>query len=242
MKACPRCQHIHFVKNGFVNAKQRYKCPSCHYQFTRKTPRGKPQTHKTLALLLDCHGISMNAISKLFNIHVTTVLKWGRSYAKKHAPKRTFSPGSTVVLELDEMWHYIGKKKNKLWIWKALDRNTGYLIDWQCGGRNTETLEKLTHRLKALNVKMSYTDKWQVYESILPASKHVQTKAETHRIERNNYLMRHWFGRFKRPSIIVSKSVEMVNLTIALFARFRVNGDVFDILKLGGMETMNIIS
>ena len=54
--------------------------------------------------------------------------------------------------------------------------------------------------------------------------------------------MPHWFGRFKRKSIIVSKSVEMVNLTIALFARFRVNGDVFDILKLGGMETMNIIS
>ena len=33
----------------------------------------------------------------------------------------------------------------------------------------------------------------------------------------------------------------MVNLTIALFARFRVNGDVFDILKLSGMGTMNII-
>ncbi len=66
-------------------------------------------------------------------------------------------------------------------------------------------------------------------------------KAETHRIERNNCLMRHWFGRFKRKSIIVSKSIEMVDLTIALFTRFRVNGDVFDILKLGGMETMNII-
>ena len=33
----------------------------------------------------------------------------------------------------------------------------------------------------------------------------------------------------------------MVNLTIALFARFRVNGNVFDILKLGGIENMNII-
>ena len=61
-----------------------------------------------------------------------------------------------------------------------------------------------------------------------------RTKAETHRIERNNGLMRHWFGRFKRKSIIVSKSVEMVDLTIALFARFRVNADVFDILNLDG--------
>ena len=89
---------------------------------------------------------------------------------------------------------------------------------------------------------MYYTDNWQAYQAVLPASKLIQTKAETHRIERNNSLMRHWFGRFKRKSIIVSKSVEMVDLTIALFARFRVNGDIFDILKLGGMETMNIIS
>ena len=243
MKHFPRCQHTHFVKNGYVHAKQRYKCKNCQYQWTRTTPRGKPQTHKTLAVLLYCHGISMNAISKLFNSHVTTVLKWIRTYAKKYAPKPTLSPGTPVVLELDEMWKpYIGNKKNKLWIWKALDRNTGHLIDWQCGGRNAQTLEKLIHRLAALKVKMYYTDKWQVYEAVLPPSKLIQTKAETHRIERNNCLMRHWFGRFKRKSIIVSKSVEMVNLTIALFARFRVNGDVFDILKLGGMETMNIIS
>ena len=183
----------------------------------------------------------MNAISKLLGSHVTTILQWIRNFAKKQAPKPAFSPGATLVLELDEMWHYIGNKKNKLWIWKALDRNTGHLIDWECGGRDKETLEKLMTRLAPLNIERYYTDKWQVYETLLPASKHVQTKAETHRIERNNCLMRHWFGRFKRKSIIVSKSVEMVNLTIALFARFRVNGNVFDILNLGGIENMNII-
>ena len=241
MKHCPRCQHTHFVKNGFVSKKQRYKCKACDYQWTRTTLRGHPQTDKRLSVLLYCHGISMNAISKLFQVSTTAVLKWIHTFAKKQAPKPTLAPGTSVVLELDEMWHYIGNKKNKLWIWKVLDRNTGYLIDWQCGGRNTETLEKLTSRLKTLNVKMYYTDKWQVYESILPASKHVQTKAETHRIERNNCLMRHWFGRFKRKSIIVSKSVEMVNLTIALFARFRANGNVYDILNIEEMPPNIII-
>ena len=85
------------------------------------------------------------------------------------------------------------------------------------------------------------TDTWQVYGSVLPASKHAQTKAETHSIERNNCLMRHWFWRFRCKSIIVSKGVEMVDLTIALFARFRVNGNVFDILNLGKL-TSNTIS
>ncbi|MYB96084.1 IS1 family transposase [Candidatus Poribacteria bacterium] len=61
------------------------------------------------------------------------------------------------------------------------------------------------------------------------------------RIERNNYLMRHGFGRFKRKSIIVSKSVERVDLTIALFAKFRVNGNIFDILNIGEMQQSIII-
>ena len=72
-----------------------------------------------------------------------------------------------------------------------------------------------------------------MYESVIPAYKLEQTKSETHHTERNNCLMHHWFGRFKRKSIIVSKSKERVDLTIAMFARFRANGDVFDILNIG---------
>ena len=242
MKHCPRCQSTHFVKNGCVTEKQRYKCKCCDFQFTRKTPRGHPHEHKKLAVLLYFHGISMNAISKLFHVSTTAVLKWIRNFAKKQeTPKPTLAPGTPVALELDEMWHYIQNKKNKLWIWKALDKNTRHLLDWECGNRDKDTLEKLTARLAVVNVEMYYTDKWHVYETVLPASKHIQTKAETHQIERNNRRMRHWLGRFKRKSIIVSKTVERVDLTIALFARFRVNGDVFDILNIGQRQP-NIIT
>ncbi len=81
------------------------------------------------------------------------------------------------------MWHYIGNKtrkinSGKLWVWKALDRITGYLIDWECGGRNRETLEKLITRLDTFDVKVYYTDTWHVYETLLPASKYVQTKSD----------------------------------------------------------------
>ncbi|MDE0017040.1 MAG: IS1 family transposase [Candidatus Poribacteria bacterium] len=96
-------------------------------------------------------------------------------------------------------------------------------------------------KLENSNVKVYYTDDYQAYASVIPEEMLVQTKSEIHGIERNNCRMRHWFGRFKRKSIIVSKSVEMVNLTIALFARFRVNGDVFDILKIGNQAEHSII-
>lgn len=91
-------------------------------------------------------------------------------------------------------------------------------------------------------MKVYYTDEYQAYSAVIPREKLVQTKMETHGIERNNCRMRHWVGRFKRKSIIVSKGfLEMVNATIALFARFRVNGDVFDILKIGQTKPNIII-
>ena len=51
-------------------------------------------------------------------------------------------------------------------------------------------------------------------------------------IERSHCRQRHWGGRFKLKSIIVSNAKEMVDLTMALFARFRVNGDVAEIFTL----------
>ena len=239
---CPKCQHTHFVKNGRINEKQRYKCKHCNYQWTtEKTHRGRPLAEKALAVFLYCHGLSMNAIAKMLHASPATILEWIRNFAGEHAKPPQAQETDTLVLELDEMWHYL-KKKNKLWIWKTLCRDTGELIAWECGDRDKATLEKLIGRLENWKpVKCYYTDDYQVYSAVIPREKLVQTKAETHGIERNHCRMRHWFGRFKRKAIIVSKSLEMVDLTIALFARFRVNGDVFDILKIGKSRQFNII-
>jgi insertion element IS1 protein InsB len=62
----------------------------------------------------------------------------------------------------------------------------------------------------------------------------VQSQVTTHAIERHHGRQRHWFGRFKRKSMMVSKSQEMVNLTMALFAKFWVNGNQDELLSLLG--------
>ena len=51
----------------------------------------------------------------------------------------------------------------------------------------------------------------------------LQSKAETVAIERNNGRQRHRLARFRRKSIVVSKSAEMVDLTLGLFAAYNVN-------------------
>jgi IS1 family transposase len=94
------------------------------------------------------------------------------------------------------------------------------------------TLKKLVDRLTRWDVKVYCTDKWGTYASVIPQDKLMQSKATTQTIERNHCRQHHRFGRFKRKSIIISKSTEMVDLTMALFAKFWVNGTQDELLSL----------
>jgi IS1 family transposase len=72
-------------------------------------------------------------------------------------------------------------------------------------------------------VLVDYTDHWESYRDVIPGAKLVQSKTQTVAIERHNGRQRHWLGRFRRRMVIVSRSREMVNLSLALFAAFHVN-------------------
>ena len=107
---CPKCQHTHFVKNGHINNKQRYKCKACNSQWTtEKTYRGRPLAEKALATFLYCHALSMNAIAKMINASPSTILEWIRNFADQYA-QLPEPEADAVVLQLDEMWHSLKKK------------------------------------------------------------------------------------------------------------------------------------
>ena len=120
------------------------------------------------------------------------------------------------------------KKIRKLWIWKAFERRTGRLIDWECGDRDQVTLDRLLARLAPwgvrLGVRLFCTDAWAPYDAALPAGRHYIGKDQTQRSESNNARQRHWFARFRRRTCVVSRSVEMVDATMALFAHYHCNG------------------
>jgi insertion element IS1 protein InsB len=129
----------------------------------------------------------------------------------------------------------ISKKSRKLWIWNALDRDTGPWLDWEGWHRDQHTFKQLSKRLTQWNVQVYCTDEYQVYSAILPKRRLLMSKRETKEIERHHTPNRRWFARFKRNSIVVSKSLEMIDLTMALFAKFHVNGD--DHLLLDALYT-----
>ena len=86
------------------------------------------------------------------------LLTGSRNWQKKICKKP--APGAAILVEIDEMWHYLGSKKNKLWIWKAYQRETGELIDWECGGRDKETRSRLIERLSKWDVELFCADNY----------------------------------------------------------------------------------
>ena len=118
------------------------------------------------------------------------------------------------------------KKTQKCWIWKAYCRDTGSLVDWQCGKRDAYTFKKLYQRLSKWQVSAYATDYLEAYRQVIHETEHRRSKSETVAIERNNGRQRHWFARFRRKSIVVSKTQEMVDITMAMFAAFHINKSI----------------
>ena len=62
-----------------------------------------------MAVTLYTLGLSIRAIARLIGVSPTAVLKWIKTFAKTHYEKP--APGDAIIVELDEMWHYLGSKK-----------------------------------------------------------------------------------------------------------------------------------
>ena len=123
-------------------------------------------------------------------------------------------------------------KKQLLWIWKVLDHNSKKLLGWQRGDRSSQTLTEPCDHGGYGAARKVYSDNYACYGEVIGAKRLRQSKRNTYKIEQNNALQRHWIDRFRRRTQIVSKSVEMSEMTIALFARFRVNVSIQELLSL----------
>ncbi len=107
---CKGCGGEEQVKNGFMRGKQRYRCKGCGLNFTDTAPRGMPLRVKVEAILLHVSGLSMNRTAKLLGVSTPTVQAWIERFAEVYAQKPA-PEGRAVVVELDEMWHYLKKSR-----------------------------------------------------------------------------------------------------------------------------------
>lgn len=104
---CIKCNSEKVVKNGSKNGDQYYKCKDCSCQFNEATRNSESAQRSAVALY--CFGLSLRTIGVILGYSNVAVLKWIRTFAQNHYHKPI--PKGAIVLELDEMWHFLQSKK-----------------------------------------------------------------------------------------------------------------------------------
>ena len=134
---CRKCGSDANVKNGKREGVQCYKCKGCGFQFTRETAKGVEADKRANAILLYVLGLSMNAIARMYKVQPSSVLYWIRNFALKVYEKPI--PEGSVAVELDEMWHFLGSKKQNA----GYGRHIAALpVSWLTGNAEDATAQR----------------------------------------------------------------------------------------------------
>ncbi len=72
------------------------------------------------------------------------------------------SPGQ-LTIECDEMWSFVDNKKNEVYIWLALDRDSREIVGCFIGDRTRKSARQLWADLPTVDQQcaVAYTDFWQ---------------------------------------------------------------------------------
>ena len=111
---CPQCRCPVSVKNGTRQGKQRYRCRQCGCTYT---PSWSGKVHpriKQMAILLHLNGLGFRRIGQGLGVSHVSVQRWGRQHATAFQPSRPVAGALCETVELDELWHWHGKKTQTL--------------------------------------------------------------------------------------------------------------------------------
>jgi len=128
---CSKCGSEKNVKAGYNHGRQRYKCKNCGRQYTQE--QDKNAEKRARALYMYIIGVSMNAIARMMEVAPSTVLYWVRNFALRAYEKP--EPQGEVVIELDEMWHFLVSKKTNYGYGRHI---AAVPVNWLTGNVETE--------------------------------------------------------------------------------------------------------
>lgn len=122
-----------------------------------------------------------------------------------------------IEVEMDEMWSFVGSKKQQRWLWHAIDHSTGAVLAYVLAPHQDYAMTKLLNLLSPFGITKFFTDAWGAYERILDSNVHQIGKSNTQKIERKHLTLRTRIKRLARKTICFSKSILMHDIVIGLF-------------------------
>ena len=117
-----------------------------------------------------------------------------------------------LEVEADELLSFVKNKKNKQWIWLAMDVKTKQVIAFYVGDRSKRSARKLWKAVPDAYKQNAtfYTDKYEAYPGIIPTAQHRAVSKlfrKTNHIERLNCTLRQRIYRLVRATLSFSKKL-----------------------------------
>ena len=149
---CAKCASVDLQRNGTRDGHARYRCTACGHQ-ARLVPAAAARTARyaqvdrllaernSQSSIVRVTGVSRVAVARLAKKAQVPAPCLPRRRSKKAQKKRW------EVLELDEMWTFVGRKPRKVWLWLAVERARRCIVAWVLGDRSAATALRLWQAL-----------------------------------------------------------------------------------------------
>jgi insertion element IS1 protein InsB len=149
--SCPSCESTNIKKNSNTHyGKQNHKCNCCCRQFVlnnrhTKSPCLREQVSRALK-----ERLSLRAICRLFDLSLSWLTSFGHTLWNS-TPRNlgiTEEISSKIKrlqvfgIQADEMWYFVGKRKQKRWIWIAYDPTHRLVVACHIGKRGNKAAKK----------------------------------------------------------------------------------------------------
>ena len=128
-------------------------------------------------------------------------------------------PATALQLCADEMWSFVGRKKQPRWLWWVEEAATGQVLAFVFGRRTHATFRRLQRVLAGLGRAVShwFTDAWWAYVDELDPARRTEGKAALQGLERKHLTLRTRLKRLARKTICFSKKQFFHDGLITLF-------------------------
>ena len=204
---CLTCRSDDIVKNRLTRrATQNYKCRDCGRQFV-EDPQWKPIDRQTFDLvdLMLLEQIPLAGIARVLQSLSEGSLQYVNQLYEE-VPNQVDvipKPKGKLTVQMDELWSFVDNKKNKPWVWLAIDADIREITGCYIGERSRDSAQKLWDSLPAVYrqcVKVN-TDYWEAYKTVIPVKRHAavgKDSGKTSYIERLNNTFRQRMSRLVR--------------------------------------------
>lgn len=220
MTTCPDCHGHNVKKNGRTHyGKQNHKCKDCKRQFVLNNQHTVTEGMREFVRRALCERLSIRAICRVVGVSLTWAMNfavetWGTAPENLGVSEDILKLKSKrlriIGLQLDEMWSFVGWKKNKAWIWVAFEPRKRQVVAFHVGGRGIDSAKALWGKIPERMRKHCYfeTDEWDAYNAVLPFERHYVGKDETYHVEGFLAGVRARVSRLVRKGLSFSKKLE----------------------------------